>query len=63
MGENSNTPYKNEIHRVPNSFSKDSKIKFFAKGPLIFGNEWLESLEKQPKHGSLLFCKLGSGEF
>ena len=33
MVESSNTPYKNEIDRVPNSFSKDSKIYiFFAKG-------------------------------
>ena len=39
------------------------KYKFFAKGPLIFGDEWLENLEKQPKQGNLLFGKLGSGEF
>ena len=32
----------------------------FAKGPLIFGDEWLENLGKQ---GNLLFRKLGSGEF
>ena len=34
MVENSNTLYKNEIYRVPDSFSKDFKIYlFFAKGP------------------------------
>ena len=64
MVKNSNTPYKNEIHRVPFSFSKDSKIFFFfAKEPLIFGDKWLENLGKQPKQGNLLFRKLGSGEF
>ena len=35
----------------------------FAKGPLIFGDEWLENLGKLPKQGNLLFRKLGSGEF
>ena len=39
------------------------KYNFFAKGPLIFGDEWLENLGKQPKQGNLLFYKLGSGEF
>ena len=38
------------------------KYNSFAKGPLIFGDKWLENLGKQPKQGNLLFCKLGSGE-
>ena len=63
MVENSNTPYKNEIDRVPNSFSKDFKIFFFLPRGPIFGDEWLENLGKQPKQRNLLFHKLGSGGF
>ena len=64
MVENSNTPYKNEIDRVPNSFSKDFNIYIYilSRGP-IFGDEWLENLGKQPKQRNLLFYKLGSGGF
>ena len=41
MVENSNTPYKNEIDRVPNSSSKDFKIYFFCQGALFLGiNGW-----------------------
>ena len=39
------------------------QYNFFAKGSLIFGDEWLENLGKHPKQGHLLFRKLKSGEF
>ena len=60
MVENSNTSYKNEIHRLHSSFNKDSKTQFFCQGDPNFEDEWLENLGKQPNEGNLLFRKFGN---
>ena len=64
MAENSNTLYENEIYRVDSPSNEDSKNIFFCHGGPNFGGGTAGKFRKNcQKHGNLLLCKLGSGQF
>ena len=49
-GQNSNSLYENEVHRVDSPSNEDSKnIQFFAREALISGERWPENLGRWPK--------------
>ena len=60
MVENSNTSYENEIHKVDDPSSEDSKCIFFGQRGLNLGRGRIGKFSKNGlNQGNLLLCKLG----